>query len=90
MKMSYMTMDGFFNRIDELKCRETQILIHKMVRAICDMRECEADASVDNAEHAKGIEFAADCFQEALEDYICAHSKHQQMIERPLEDPSVN
>lgn len=90
MKTAYLSMDMFFGLYDDVQCHEARLVIEKMMKTIEAMREVAADTGCQTKEESEGITYATDQFQEALEDYLCAHSKYHSMLERPLNDPSKN
>jgi hypothetical protein len=87
VKTAYLSYDMFFSLLDEVKCKEAQLLFDKMRDRIAWLRECALD---ETDAKRKAINFAADQFQEALEDYLCNHAQFRAMIDGPDKDPSSN
>lgn len=88
---TYMTYDGFFNRLDEIPCFEAKLALHEMVNVLRSLRECADDEKTHGSkEMAKGISFCADELSEKLEDYVNLCRRHRDAVEFEHANPERN
>lgn len=88
-KFTYNIDPEFFDKLlESIPSGETKMLIDRLIASI-DRIEAHAAESSD-PDYVKGVEYAVEYLQCAIEDYLTYRNHHQMMIERPPSNPDRN